>query len=98
MKHRSATSVIPVHQRVRRARGLRLHPEAARDGLNEGGLPRPEVALERQQGARRERPAERLAFGPKLSLGELANHAWRRSRGAGPRRTSGAASALSSLT
>src|SRR5580765_197811 len=98
MEHGPAPPLLPVHERVGRARGLAGHAEAARDGLDERGLAGTELALEGEQGARRQRPAERLALRPQFGLRELADHAWRRSLGAGPRRTSGAARALSSVT
>src|SRR5690242_17332304 len=98
MEYRPAPPAIAMDQGIGRTGGRASDSEAARDGLDERGLARSQVALEREHGAGRQRPAEVFALGLELLPGELADHAWRRSLGAEPRRTSGAAMALRSLS
>src|SRR6266545_8306711 len=98
VKDRTAAPLIAVHQGVGGTGGRREDAESARDSLNEGRLPRSELALEGEQRARRERAAQRDPLRLELLLRQLADHACRRSRGTPPRRTSGAPSALSSFT
>src|SRR5438046_938770 len=95
---RTASIMTAGHQRVGGAGGMARDAQAAGDRLDEGGLSRAEVAFEGEQRPGRERAAEGLALGLELRLRELADHAWRRSLGGGPRRTSGAPIALRSLS
>src|SRR5215210_6762302 len=98
MEHRPSPPLVAVHQRVCRTGGLVEDAEPSRDGLDEGGLPGPELAFEGHQRPRREGASHGLALGLELGEGECANHGWRRSLGWPPRRTSGAAMALRTLS
>ena len=98
MEDRPAPPLIAVHQRVGRAARGAGDTEPPGDRLDEGGLPRPELPLERHHRPGLEAPSQPLTLGLQLGLGQRADHARRRTRGAEPRTTSGAPIARSSVS
>src|SRR5918999_1774156 len=60
VEHRTARASVSVHQGIRGAGGGFRHTEATSDRLDEGGLSHPEIALEGDERARRQRLAQRL--------------------------------------